>query len=344
LSNPEQNEERYSRQTRFAPIGAEGQARISAARIALIGAGALGSVSAELLVRAGAGFVRIIDRDFVELSNLQRQSLYDEDDVRQNLPKAVAAAAKLRRINSTIQIEGIVDDVNPSTVEDYIHDVDLVLDALDNFETRFVINDACAKHSRTWIYSAAVGSYGLVMPVIPGKSPCLRCMLGSLPAPGTSPTCDTAGVIGPITHIVASMQAAEALKLICGAIQPADLRLVTYDVWSNAFHRLDLGTETMVTCPVCSEGRYDYLDGSPLRTITLCGRNAVQLIPAVKGDMDFQRLSKSFPATGVQFNEFLMKCSAPPYELTLFKDGRAIVKGTEEAAMARSVYSKIVGA
>jgi molybdopterin/thiamine biosynthesis adenylyltransferase len=344
LPNPEQTAERYSRQTRFAPIGVEGQARISAARVALIGAGALGSVSAELLVRAGVGFVRIIDRDFVELSNLQRQSLYDEDDVRQNLPKAVAAEAKLRRINSTVQIDGIVDDVNPATVEDYIHDVDLVLDALDNFETRFVINDACAKHSKTWIYSAAVGSYGLVMPVIPGQSPCLRCMLGSLPAPGTSPTCDTAGIIGPITHIVASMQAAEALKLICGAVQAADLRLVTYDVWSNAFHRLDLGTETMATCPVCSEGRYDYLDGSPLRTITLCGRNAVQLIPAVKGDMDFQKLSKSFPAAGVQFNEFLMKCSAPPYELTLFKDGRAIVKGTEEAAMARSVYSKIVGA
>jgi len=344
LQNPEQGDVRYSRQTRFAPIGAQGQARISAARIAVIGAGALGSVSAELLVRAGAGFVRIIDRDFVELSNLQRQSLYDEGDVRQNLPKAVAAEAKLRRINSSVRIEGIVDDVNPATVEDYVRDVDIVLDALDNFETRFVINDACAKHSKPWIYSAAVGSYGLVMPVIPGKSPCLRCMLGSLPAPGSSPTCDTAGVIGPITHIVASMQVAEALKWICGAVQPSDLRLVTYDVWTNIFHRLDLGTDMMSTCPVCSEGRYDYLDGSPLRTITLCGRNAVQLIPGVKGDMDFQKLAESFPATDVQFNEFLMKCSAPPYELTLFKDGRAIVKGTEEPATARSVYSKIVGA
>ena len=340
MPNPD---DRYSRQTRFAPIGLEGQARIAASRIALIGAGALGSVAAELLVRAGAGFVRIIDRDFVELSNLQRQSLYDEDDVRRNLPKAVAAEAKLRRINSTVQVEAVVDDVNPSTVEDYIEDVDLVLDALDNFETRFVINDACAKHSRPWIYSAAVGSYGLVMPVVPGKSPCLRCMLGSLPAPGSSPTCDTAGVIGPITHIVASMQVAEALKLLCGAVQPSDFCLVTYDVWTNTFHRLALGSETMTTCPVCSEGKYEYLDGSPLRTITLCGRNAVQLIPAVKADMDFQKLSKSIPAAAVQFNEFLMKCSAPPYELTLFKDGRAIVKGTEEAAMARSVYSKIVG-
>jgi molybdopterin/thiamine biosynthesis adenylyltransferase len=338
------SDERYSRQIRFAPIGADGQARISAARVALIGAGALGSVAAELLVRAGAGFVRLIDRDFVELSNLQRQALYDEEDVRQNLPKAVAAEAKLRRINSSIQIEAVVDDVNPSTVEDYIQDVDIVLDALDNFETRFVINDACAKHSRPWIYSAAVGSYGLVMPIIPGKSPCLRCMLGSLPAPGSSPTCDTAGVIGPITHIVASMQVAEALKWICGAVQPEDLRLVTYDVWANTFHRMNLGAEVMATCPVCSEGRYDYLNGSPLRTVTLCGRNAVQLIPAVKGDMDFEKLSKSVPAGAVQYNDFLMKCSTPPYELTLFKDGRAIVKGTEEPSMARSVYSKIVGA
>ncbi len=169
-------------------------------------------------------------------------------------------------------------------------------------------------------------------------------MLGSLPAPGTSPTCDTAGVIGPITHIIASMQVAAALKLICGAVQPAAFRLTTYDVWSNTFRSLDLGTEVMASCPVCSEGRYDYLDGTPLRTITLCGRNAVQLIPAVKSDLDFQKLSESLPVEGVQFNEFLMKCSTPPYELTLFKDGRAIVKGTEEASMARSVYSRIVGA
>ncbi len=343
MPSPDQGEDRYSRQTRFAPIGAEGQARISTARIALIGAGALGSVSAELLARAGAGFLRIVDRDFVELSNLQRQSLYNEDDVRQNLPKAIAAASRLRGINSSVQIEAVVDDVNPSTVEDYIHDVDLVLDGLDNFETRFVINDACAKHSKPWIYSAAVGSYGLVMPILPGKSPCLRCMLGSLPAPGTSPTCDTAGVIGPITHIVASMQAATALKLIVGALDPEHLQLVTCDIWAGTFRSLELECDTMATCPVCSEGRYDYLDGSPLRTITLCGRNAVQLIPAVKGDMDFQKLSQPFPASGVQFNEFLMRCSAPPFELTLFRDGRAIVKGTEEPSTARSLYSKIVG-
>lgn len=339
-----QSDERYSRQIRFQPIGAEGQARISSAHVALIGAGALGSVSAELLARAGVGRLRVIDRDFVEASNLQRQSLYDEEDVRRNLPKAKAAEQKLRRINSGIQIESIVDDVNPANVEDYIKDVDLVLDALDNFESRFVLNDACAKHARTWIYAAAVGSYGLVLPILPGQTPCLRCVLGNLPAPGASPTCDTAGVIGPITHAIASIQAAEALKWICGALEPADIRLVSYDVWTHAFHRMDLGTELMASCPVCSRGDWDYLNTSPLRTVTLCGRNAVQLIPAVKADLNLIELSKSLSAVGgVQYNDFLLKCVSPPYEVTLFKDGRAIVRGTEEAALARSVYSKLIG-
>ena len=339
-----QSGDRYSRQVRFARIGAEGQGRISAARVAMIGAGALGSVSAELLARAGVGFIRVIDRDFVDLSNLQRQSLYDEDDVRHNLPKAEAAAAKLRRINSGIEIEAIVDDVNPSTVEDYIKDVDLVFDALDNFETRFVLNDACAKHFRTWIYAAAVGSYGLVLPIIPGQSPCLRCIMGSLPPPGSSPTCDTAGVIGPITHIIASVQVAEALKIICGVMAPSDVRLITYDVWTHNFQRMEPGSEVMASCPVCSEERFEYLNGSPLRTVTLCGRNAVQLIPAVKADLNLSELSKSIPASsGVEFNDFLLKCSAPPYEVTVFRDGRAIVRGTEEAALARSVYSKLIG-
>jgi len=338
------NDDRYSRQIRFTPIGAEGQLRIGSARVALIGAGALGSVSAELLVRAGVGFLRIIDRDFVELSNLQRQSLYDEDDVRNNLPKAVAAAAKLKRINSTIHVEPIVDDVNPVTVEDYIKDVDLVLDALDNFETRFVINDACVKHTRPWIYSSAVGSYGLVMPIIPGKSPCLRCLIGSLPAPGSSPTCDTDGVIGPITHVIASIQVAEALKWITGNGEAKNLELITFDVWTHQFHRVALGAEAMKACPACAEGRFDYLDGSPLRTVTLCGRNAVQLIPGVRSDMNFSQLSNSIGTSGtVQYNEFLLRCSSPPFELTVFKDGRAIVKGTEDPGIARSVYTKIVG-
>ena len=338
-------DDRYSRQIRFSPIGPEGQAKISTSRVAIIGAGALGSTSAELLTRAGVGMLRIIDRDFVDLSNLQRQSLYDEDDVRKNLPKAVAAAAKLRRINSSVSVEAVIDDVNPSNVEEYIEGVDLVLDGLDNFETRFVLNDACVKHSRPWIHAAAVGSYGLVMPVLPGKSPCLRCMMGSLPPPGTSPTCDTAGVVGSITHIVASIQVTEAIKLLVDAKKPAELALQTYDVWKQRFQRTSLDPSLMSSCPVCSERHYEYLEGTPLRTITLCGRNAVQLIPAVKADLNLPALSTSLHSSGeVQVNEFLLKCSSPPYELTLFKDGRAIIRGTEEASVARSVYSKLIGA
>ncbi len=337
-------DERYSRQTRFAPIGETGQQRIASSRVVLIGLGALGTVAADQLVRAGVGFLRIIDRDFVEISNLQRQSLFDEEDIRKNLPKAIAAEARLRRINSSIQVEAKVEDVNPSNIEDHIADIDLVLDALDNFETRFVVNDACAKLKKPWIYTAAVGSYGLVMPVLPGTTPCLRCLLGNLPAPGTSPTCETAGVIAPITHIIASIQVAETLKFLTGKLHPDDVRLTAYDVWSQRFQRVDVGRDSMAACPVCSEGKFEYLDGNPLRTVTLCGRNAVQLIPAVKGDLDFAELSKSISAFGqVQFNDFLLRCSSPPYEITVFRDGRAIVKGTEEASLARSVYSKMVG-
>jgi len=326
-------DDRYSRQARFAPIGEDGQKRLASSRVLLIGLGALGTVVADQLVRAGIGFLRIIDRDFVELSNLQRQSLFDEEDVHTNLPKAIAAETKLRRINSTIELEAKVDDVNPTNIEDYIVDVDVVLDALDNFETRFVLNDACAKHHKPWVYTAAVGSYGLVMPIIPGSTPCLRCLLGNLPAPGTSATCETAGVIAPITHIIGSIQVAETLKLLTGQLEPSQIRLTAYDVWSHRFQRIDVGTDSMASCPVCSDETFEYLDGNPLRTITLCGRNAVQLIPGVKGDLDFTELSKSIAVFGtVQFNEFLLKCSSPPYEITLFKDGRAIVRFRHVAA------------
>lgn len=310
----------------------------------MIGLGALGTVTADLLARAGVGSLRIVDRDFVELSNLQRQSLFDEEDVHSNLPKAIAAEIKLRRVNSKIKIEAIVEDINPSNVEEMIKGSDLVLDCLDNFETRFVLNDACSSLEIAWIYTAAVGSYGLVMPILPGRTACLRCLMGTLPAPGTSPTCETAGVIAPITHTIASIQAAEALKSLTGNLSPDDVRLISYEIWQHHFQRINLGQEVMKSCPVCSERKYEYLNGNPLRTVTLCGRNAVQLIPGVKGDLDFAELSKSISAFGdVQFNDFLLKCSSPPYELTLFKDGRAIVKGTEEAGLARSVYSKMVG-
>lgn len=336
--------ERYSRQTRFLPIGDAGQRRLLESKVAIIGLGALGTVSADLLARAGVGHLRLVDRDFVELSNLQRQSLFTESDVQKNLPKAIAARQRLLEANSSIDIEAIVEDVNPHTVEELISGMDLVLDALDNFESRFVLNDACTKLSIPWIYAAAVGSYGLVMPILPGTTPCLRCLVGTLPAPGTSPTCESAGVVAPITHTIASIQSAEALKYLTANLPPESIRLTSYDVWSGHFHQVRLGEDARKQCPLCAEGRMEYLEGMPLRTITLCGRNAVQLIPSAKADMDFPALSNALSAFGsVQFNDFLLKCASPPYELTLFRDGRAIIKGTEDAAAARSLYSKMVG-
>ena len=336
--------DRYSRQVKFGPIGASGQKRIGTSRVALVGLGALGTVVADQLVRGGVGFLRLIDRDFVELSNLQRQCLFDEDDARGSLPKAVAAEGKLRRSNSSVELESVVDDLNPSNVEDYIGDVDLVLDGLDNFETRFVLNDACARTSRPWVYAAAVGSYGVSMPIIPGQTPCLRCLLGTLPAPGSSPTCETAGVLAAITHVIASVEVSQALRVLTGQLDPSSVRLVTFDVWSLRFQAVEVTPEMRAACVLCSEGRLEYLDAAPLRTVTLCGRNAVQLIPATKAELDLLGLSSVLRDFGaVEFNDFLLRCHNPPYELTLFRDGRAIIKGTEDTAVARSVYSRMVG-
>jgi molybdopterin/thiamine biosynthesis adenylyltransferase len=343
-------DERYSRQVRFAPIGESGQASISSARVGVVGLGALGTVVAEQLVRAGVGYLRTIDRDLVELSNLQRQTLYDEDDARKNLPKAVAAERRLKEINSSVTIDSNVDDLNVSNVEDWLEGLDLVIDGLDNFETRFVLNDACRKQSTPWIYSAAVGSYGLVMPVLP-DGPCLRCVVDTLPGAGTSPTCDTAGVIAPITGIIASVAVARAMRLLMETISSdevqlvsEDVELVSFDVWSLKFQSIKISSDVRSSCPLCVDGRFDYLMSSPVRTITMCGRNAVQLIPGVPSDLDLEAVGRTLEVFGpVEFNEFLLKCANPPFELTLFRDGRAIVKGTEEPSVARSLYSKMVG-
>jgi len=338
-----ENDERYSRQVRFEPIGNSGQAKISNSRVGLVGLGALGTVIAEQLVRAGVGSLRMIDRDLVELSNLQRQTLYDEDDARGNLPKSVAAERRLGKINSTVTIQGVVDDLNGSNVEAWLDGLDLVMDGLDNFETRFVLNDACRKNATPWIYAAAVGSYGLVMPVLP-DGPCLRCVVDTLPAAGTSPTCDTSGVIAPITGAIASVAVAEALRCLTGQITKNDVRLVSVDVWSLKFQSIQMADLVRSACPLCEDGRFDYLESSPVRTITMCGRNAVQLIPRSRSDLDLDAIGRTLAVFGpVESNDFLLKCANPPFELTLFRDGRAIVTGTEEPAVAKSVYSKMVG-
>ncbi len=336
-------EERYSRQVRFEPFGVAGQKALGNARIGLVGLGALGTVIAEQLVRAGVGFLRIVDRDLVELSNLQRQTLYDEKDARQNLPKAVAAERRLKSINSAVTIEGVVDDLNVSNIEPWIEGLDLVMDGLDNFETRFVLNDACRKTATPWIYSAAVGSYGLTMPVLT-DGPCLRCVVPNLPAAGSSPTCDTAGVIAPATTAVASVAVTYAMRHVIGQLTSDDVSLVSIDVWSLRFNTLSLSKELRDACPLCAGGRMDYLNGSPVRTITMCGRNAVQLIPSPRAELDLSAMGRTLKVFGdVECNDFLLKCVSPPFELTLFCDGRAIVKGTEEPSVAKSLYSRMVG-
>jgi molybdopterin/thiamine biosynthesis adenylyltransferase len=336
-------DDRYSRQIRFESIGESGQTRLLEARVGIVGLGALGTVVADQLVRAGVGYVRLIDRDFVELSNLQRQTLYEESDALKSLPKAVASEEKLRRINSTVRLDAIVEDFNPSNAEDLIADLDLVMDGLDNFETRFVLNDACRQARTPWIYAAAVGSYGLVMPVLP-DGPCLRCLMDTLPAAGSSPTCDTAGVIAPITGAIASIAVAHALRLLTGQPVSGDTRLVSIDIWSLKFQSLPLSKVLQEECPLCSGGQLDYLNSSAMRTISLCGRNAVQVIPGARAQLDLLAMGKNLELYGpVRSNDFLLKCENPPYELTLFRDGRAIIKGTEEASVARSVYSKMVG-
>jgi molybdopterin/thiamine biosynthesis adenylyltransferase len=335
--------ERYSRQMRFAAMGESGQRRLSSACVGVVGLGALGTVVADQLVRAGVGTIRLIDRDSVEFSNLQRQTLYEEADALESLPKAVAAQQKLRRVNSAVQLEVVVDDLNTSNAEELVFGLDLVLDGLDNFDTRFVLNDACKKSRIPWVYAAAVGSYGLVLPVL-ADGVCLRCLMGTLPPPGSSPTCDTAGVIAPITNAMASIEVAQAFRLLTGQLSPVDVRIITFDVWTLKFQSVEPSQALQDECALCSRGQFDYLNASPLRTISLCGRNAVQLIPNVRATLNLETLSKSLELYGpVLSNDFLLKCTTPPYELTLFRDGRAIVKGTEEKSVARSVYSKMVG-
>lgn len=303
--------------------------------------GALGTVIADQLVRAGVGLVRIIDRDFVEISNLQRQTLFDESDARDNLPKAVAAERKLRGINSQVSIEASVDDLNPSNVGDWIEGLDLVLDGLDNFEARFVLNDACRVADVGWIYGAAVGSYGVVCPVLP-QGPCLRCIFEEIPPPGSAPTCDTEGVIAPITSMVASLEVALAMRVLTGDLTGRDVRVTTFDAWTFRFQTIRLDART--DCPLCVDGKTEFLISRSLETVTLCGRNAVQLIPRTRAELDLAEMERRLSVFGpVQSNEFLVRCSSPPYEMTLFRDGRAILKGTEEASVARSVYARMVG-
>jgi molybdopterin/thiamine biosynthesis adenylyltransferase len=334
---------RYDKQILFGPIGKEGQQKFSRARVTVIGLGALGSMIANHLARAGVGFLRLVDRDFVELDNLQRQVLYDEEDVRAALPKAAAAAQKIARINSEIALDPRVCDVNYSNAEELARDVDLVLDGTDNFETRFVLNDACVKLGRPWIYGGCVGSYGMAMAVLPGEGPCFMCLLGGMPAPGTSPTCDTAGVLNTAVGVVASLEANEALKLLLGKREALTGGLQTLDLWTNAFQLVRIPRSP--ACPTCVGRTFPHLEANPSTALSLCGRNAVQITPAPGASLDLAEAERKLAPLGkVRRNAYLLKFAVDGCELTLFPDARAIVQGTADLSKARSLYARYVGA
>ena len=336
--------DRYSRQILFAGIGKEGQSRLSESRVLIVGCGALGSAQAESLARAGVGKLRIADRDFVESSNLQRQTMFTESDASERLPKAIACARHLREINSEITVEAEIVDVNHSNIERLIEDCDLVLDGTDNFSTRYLINDACVKHSVKWIYGAAVGSYGVTMTIRPHETPCLRCLFPEAPPAASAPTCDTAGVIMPIISVVAAVQVTEALKLLTGRDESLHQSLMQFDVWRNEWRRISLG-ERDPDCLTCGLNRFQTLegDGGDFAAV-LCGRHAVQVSPSRPAQVDLVALSQKLKLAGeVRGNDYLLRFRTGDYELTVFQDARSIIRGTDDIATARSLYAKYVG-
>ncbi|HEV2859580.1 MAG TPA: ThiF family adenylyltransferase [Pyrinomonadaceae bacterium] len=336
--------ERYSRQILFGGIGEEGQRRLSAARALVVGCGALGSAQVEMLARAGVGRLRVVDRDFVEESNLQRQSLFTERDAREREPKATAAARRVKEINSDVECEPVVADFNHSNAERLVEGCDVVLDGTDNFATRYLINDACVKAQKPWVYGAAVASYGVTMTVRPRETPCLRCVFPEVPAAGSAETCDTAGVIMPVIAVVSAVQVAEALKLLVGCIEDLNGGLMQFDVWRNEWRRVGLG-ERDPACPACALGRFDSLAAETREMATvLCGRDAVQVSPARPAELDLGALAERLRAAGeVKSNAYLVRLRAGAYELTIFRDARAIIRGTDDPAAARTLYARYVG-
>jgi adenylyltransferase/sulfurtransferase len=345
---------RYHRQTLLPQIGVEGQRRLEQSRALLVGCGALGTVLAEQLVRAGLGFLRIVDRDIVELTNLQRQVLFDEEDVREQTPKAIAAAARLRRTNSSVTVEPIVADLHSGNVEEFAGlvagapAVDLILDGTDNVETRYLLNDVSVKHGVPWVYGACVGMEGRAMAAVPPGSACLRCIFPEPAGPGELPTCDTAGVFPPVAGIVASLEASMALKILAGSPRAAADRLFTMDLWENRIRATSTSDSKRADCVTCGKRHFEFLEhraGSA--TTSLCGRDAVQVRPpSPRTKLDLPAMAEKLrPAGEVQRTPYLLRChlAAAGLNLTLFPDGRLIVQGTTDPDRARSIYAKYVG-
>ena len=334
-------EERYSRQVLFPGIGREGQQKLATSRVALVGCGATGSALASLLARAGVGSIRIIDRDYVEPSNLQSQSLFDEADAVQSLPKAIAAARKISAFNSQIVVEPEVADLVPTNIEPLLSGMQLVLDGTDNFETRYLINDFAVKTSLPWIYTAAVGSYGITLNVLPGKTACLACLFPDQPR-GAFETCETAGILNSAVNLIGSIAATEAIKLLVGAAPQLRQTLLSFDLWRNERAEVGAGTPRP-GCRACGKRDFVHLAGEGRPHITLCGRNSVQIHERHR-PVDFTEISARLKPHGpVRHNDFVLKFWPEPYEMTLFPDGRAIIKGTTDTAVARSLYARYVG-
>jgi molybdopterin-synthase adenylyltransferase len=340
--------ERYSRQILFGEIGEAGQQRLLESSAVMVGCGALGTALANLLVRAGLGKLRIVDRDFVEPSNLQRQTLFEESDALEALPKAVAAERRLRAINSGVTIEGVVADVGPKNAEELLRGFPLILDGTDNFETRFLLNDVAVHLNVPWIYAAVVASYGVTLTVRPGETACLACALESPDgngshAAGTEDTCDTIGVLGAAAGVIASIEAAEAIKLLVGKSAAAGGRLVSFDVWSGKFQSVRVARNP--DCRACGRRDFRYLEGDAQPHLTMCGRDSVQ-IHERRRQLDLSALGKRIAPTvaEVRENGFLLRFRVHPYEMTVFADGRAIIKGTRDTSVARSLYARYIGA
>lgn len=339
------NKERYSRQILFSPIGSEGQERIRDKHVLVIGAGALGTGNAEVLVRAGIGKLTIVDRDYVEWSNLQRQQLYNEEDAKSRLPKAIAAKKRLGEINSTVDIEAHILDVMPEELVNLAMGADLIIDATDNFETRMIINDVSQKYSIPWIYGACVGSYGISFSILPGVTPCLHCLIDEVPIGGL--TCDTAGIISPAVSQVVAHQTTEALKMLVEDYESLSQRVVSFDLWKNEHTSLDVRKLKKEECPSCGVHRmYPSLRyENQTKTAVLCGRDSVQIRPASRHSVNLLDISKTLENQGkqVERNPYLIRFKVDSLQIVLFYDGRALIHGTKEMKEAKSIYHRYFG-
>jgi molybdopterin/thiamine biosynthesis adenylyltransferase len=337
--------DRYRRQIRFAPLGEAGQRQLATGRVLVCGCGALGCVAAGVLLRSGVGFVRLVDRDFVDLDNLHRQVLFDESDAAAQLPKAVAAARRLARVNSDVEIEPVVADVHAENIRQLADDVDLIIDGTDNFETRYLINDLAVATQKPWLFAGCVGAEGQTLAIVPGQSPCLSCIMPEPPPAAAQPTCETAGVLSPIVNVIASLQAMEALKLLSGNRDQLNPAMTLVDLWNNQLRTINVAASRSADCPTCGQRVFAWLEGGRGAAITrLCGRNSVQISPVSAEPLDLAALEKKLSEVGrVTANGFLVRLEVDQYQITVFADGRTLVGGTDDVAEARTVQAKYIG-